>query len=583
MASLSRRGRALAREKNRPERWLRWIRGSSWRSHRPIRIGRRPAPDDEANDPHPLPARGPCRGLGDRAHDPRLGGEAQRGRSYDRRHGPVLRGRRPRRARHSRTSARWCPGEPIGFADIPPGPPPATTPTPTTPAPKPPGERLRRAPGRQCACKARRKRRKPKTPGKHKPKPQVETQPEQELKAPVKPEGERGSAGSARAGAPPSGPRPAAPTAPPSPATPASSTPSPGPSTAQGVPNFVIRKFRVPVFLLPIYQAAGIQYGVRWEVLAAINEIETDYGRNLNVSSAGALGWMQFMPATWRQYGTDANKDGKKDPYNPVDAIFAAARYLKAAGYEKDVRRSIFAYNHADWYVDSVMLRARLIAGVPADLVGSLTGLTEGRFPVAARARYADDLKEQKVKKAKAGQNAANVVESKDDRRVGRDLRQGGRPRGGHQRRPGQEDRRLQEARPLRDRPGRVRQPLHLRGAGLGGQDLRRPARGRGRARRVRQGAEGQPGPQGPLPQPGRLRRPPAGQAAKPRRPARSARPPAPRPRSSSACSPTRRCPAAATTAARTSCWRCRARASAPTTATPARSSWTPSASSCAA
>ena len=191
----------------------------------------------------------------------------------------------------------------------------------------------------------------------------------------------------------------------------------PGPSTAQGVPNFVIRKFRVPVFLLPIYQAAGIQYGVRWEVLAAINEIETDYGRNLNVSSAGALGWMQFMPATWRQYGTDANKDGKKDPFNPVDAIFAAARYLKAAGYEQDVRRSIFAYNHADWYVDSVMLRARLIAGVPADLVGSLTGLTEGRFPVAARARYADDLKEQKLKKAKAGQNAANVVESKDDRR----------------------------------------------------------------------------------------------------------------------------------------------------------------------
>ena len=180
----------------------------------------------------------------------------------------------------------------------------------------------------------------------------------------------------------------------------------------------MIRKFRVPVFLLPIYQAAGIQYGVRWEVLAAINEIETDYGRNLNVSSAGALGWMQFMPATWRQYGTDANKDGKKDPYNPVDAIFAAARYLKAAGYEKDVRRSIFAYNHADWYVDSVMLRARLIAGVPADLVGSLTGLTEGRFPVAARARYADDLKEQKVKKAKAGQNAANVVESSDDRRA---------------------------------------------------------------------------------------------------------------------------------------------------------------------
>jgi len=192
----------------------------------------------------------------------------------------------------------------------------------------------------------------------------------------------------------------------------------PGPSTATGVPNFIIRKFRVPPFLLSIYQAAGIQYGVRWEVLAAINEIETDYGRNLNVSSAGAVGWMQFMPSTWRTYGTDANSDGRKDPYNPVDAIFAAARYLKAAGYEGDVRRAIFAYNHADWYVDSVLLRARLIAGVPADLIGSLTGLTDGRFPVYARARYADDLAEAElVKRVKQGENAANVIESADDRR----------------------------------------------------------------------------------------------------------------------------------------------------------------------
>ena len=101
-----------------------------------------------------------------------------------------------------------------------------------------------------------------------------------------------------------------------------------------GVPNFFIDKFRIPPFLLSIYQAAGIQYGIRWEVLAAINEIETDYGRNLNISSAGAVGWMQFMPATWKMYGVDANRDGKKDPFNPVDAIFAAARYLRAAGGE---------------------------------------------------------------------------------------------------------------------------------------------------------------------------------------------------------------------------------------------------------
>jgi hypothetical protein len=194
----------------------------------------------------------------------------------------------------------------------------------------------------------------------------------------------------------------------------------PGPAPV-GVPNFLINKFRIPPFLLPIYQAAGTQYGIRWEVLAAINEIETDYGRNLNVSSAGALGWMQFIPSSWRSYGVDANNDGEKDPYNPVDAIFAAARYLKAAGAEDNIRRAVFAYNHADWYVDSVMLRARLISGLPADLVGSLTGLTQGHFPVHARARYADDVTERDLRrlgrKTRREHNAAALVGSSTHRR----------------------------------------------------------------------------------------------------------------------------------------------------------------------
>src|SRR4051812_10921940 len=154
-----------------------------------------------------------------------------------------------------------------------------------------------------------------------------------------------------------------------------------------------------------------MQYGIRWEVLAGINEIETDYGRNLNISSAGALGWMQFMPATWRAYGVDANRDGVKDPFNPVDAVFAAARYLRAADARDDLRRAIFAYNHADWYVDSVLLRARVIGGLPSDLVGSLTGLTEGRFPVAARATYAKQLEIKRRRAATRG-NPAVLVES---------------------------------------------------------------------------------------------------------------------------------------------------------------------------
>ena len=183
------------------------------------------------------------------------------------------------------------------------------------------------------------------------------------------------------------------------------------------MPNFFIEKFRIPPFLLPIYQAAGIEYGVRWEVLAAINEIETDYGRNLNVSSAGALGWMQFMPGTWELYGVDGNQDGLKDPYSPVDAIFAAARYLRAAGADKDLRAAIFAYNHADWYVDSVILRARYIGGLPADLVGSLSGLTQGRFPVQAKAAYAKEVKRKDVKAAEQGKNPAYVVESSSQRK----------------------------------------------------------------------------------------------------------------------------------------------------------------------
>jgi hypothetical protein len=147
-------------------------------------------------------------------------------------------------------------------------------------------------------------------------------------------------------------------------------------------------------------------------VLAAINEIETDYGRNLSVSSAGAVGWMQFLPSTWKRYAVDANGDGVADPYNPVDAIFTAARYLHAAGASTNLGQAIFAYNHATWYVQSVLLRAKLIGGIPSQLVGALTGLVEGHFPVAAPAKYADDSVLSLAKKHTKGANAAVAIES---------------------------------------------------------------------------------------------------------------------------------------------------------------------------
>jgi hypothetical protein len=147
----------------------------------------------------------------------------------------------------------------------------------------------------------------------------------------------------------------------------------PDPLGLDDFPKITVAEFPVPPFLLPIYQAAGAQYRIHWQILAAINEAETGFGRNLRESSAGAIGWMQFLPSTWHRYGVDADGDGKADPWDPVDAIFAAARYLHDAGAESSLPNAIWAYNHAGWYVDQVIDRARTFAGLPDELVALLS------------------------------------------------------------------------------------------------------------------------------------------------------------------------------------------------------------------
>jgi murein DD-endopeptidase MepM/ murein hydrolase activator NlpD len=112
--------------------------------------------------------------------------------------------------------------------------------------------------------------------------------------------------------------------------------------------------------LLALWRAAGAAYDVPWQVLGAINKIESDFGRNMGPSSAGALGWMQFMPETWLRWGMDGNGDGVASPWNPEDGIYSAARYLAAAGAATDLPRAIFAYNHAQWYVEDVLELAAL-------------------------------------------------------------------------------------------------------------------------------------------------------------------------------------------------------------------------------
>ena len=140
--------------------------------------------------------------------------------------------------------------------------------------------------------------------------------------------------------------------------------PAPGPTEALTIPDLpasTCAATGVPPLLIPIYRRAAAAYGLGPQgpaVLAGINEVETAFGTNLNVSSAGAEGWMQFMPSTWETYGVDANGDGVKDPNNPEDAIFAAASYLSAAGMPTDTYGAIYAYNHADWYVSEVLANA---------------------------------------------------------------------------------------------------------------------------------------------------------------------------------------------------------------------------------
>jgi len=122
----------------------------------------------------------------------------------------------------------------------------------------------------------------------------------------------------------------------------------------------------VPAQLQPLFAGAAARYrlGARGPaILAGLTSVESDFGRNMGPSSAGAIGWTQFLPSTWRQYGVDADSDGKADPMNAADAIYSAANYLHASGAPADWHRALFAYNHAEWYVTRVLRRARELTG----------------------------------------------------------------------------------------------------------------------------------------------------------------------------------------------------------------------------
>jgi hypothetical protein len=122
----------------------------------------------------------------------------------------------------------------------------------------------------------------------------------------------------------------------------------------------------IPPTYLGLYERAGAKFGLDWSVLAAIGHTESGHGTNLGPSSAGALGPMQFMPATWAAYGVDGNGDGRRSIMDPADAIPGAARLLSANGAPANWERALFAYNHADWYVRQVLAQAERYRGACA-------------------------------------------------------------------------------------------------------------------------------------------------------------------------------------------------------------------------
>ena len=140
----------------------------------------------------------------------------------------------------------------------------------------------------------------------------------------------------------------------------------------------------IPPAMLALYErAAATCPGLPWTVLAAIGTVETDNGQSTlpgvhtGANSAGAEGPMQFLPATFEAYDQPVPPGGASPPdiYDPVDAVYAAARMLCANGARDgaDLPAAVFAFDHASWYVAEVLALARSYAETGAQVVDGAT------------------------------------------------------------------------------------------------------------------------------------------------------------------------------------------------------------------
>lgn len=123
-------------------------------------------------------------------------------------------------------------------------------------------------------------------------------------------------------------------------------------TASRRIPRYIFRRPLPPQKLRRLYDQAQGRFEVPWHVLAAVNYVESKFGRILGPSSAGALGPMQFLPSTWAEYGAGG------DILDPRDSIMGAARYLRASGAPSDLRGALFAYNPSEAYVDAILIYA---------------------------------------------------------------------------------------------------------------------------------------------------------------------------------------------------------------------------------
>jgi hypothetical protein len=141
-----------------------------------------------------------------------------------------------------------------------------------------------------------------------------------------------------------------------------------GSATASSCAGQTIASPQGTVDLPSLFQRAASAYNLGPQgpaILAGLTKVESDFGQNMGPSSAGAIGWTQFMPDTWARFGTDGDGDGTADPYNAADAILSTARYLQHLGAPTDWPGALYDYNHSRGYVNQVLAAARTLTGLP--------------------------------------------------------------------------------------------------------------------------------------------------------------------------------------------------------------------------